>query len=103
MEGFRRVDEWRALDATLGSFDTVLTRDEMAIRALDLDALPRQERRVLGAIDGERTIREVIANSSVSSFDTCRILVQLLEARVVRGLPPPAGTSAPNTLVVRSS
>jgi DNA-binding response OmpR family regulator len=101
MEGFRRVDEWRALDATLGNFETVLGRDDLAIRTLDTDALPRQERLVLAAIDGERTIREVIAHSSVSSFDVCRILVQFLEARIVRGLPPPAATSAPNTLVVR--
>src|SRR5262249_50760923 len=84
MEGFRPVDEGRALDATLGSFDAVLVRDEMAIRALDLDAIPRQERLVLDAVDGERTIREIIAHASVSSFDTCRILVQFLEARLVR-------------------
>ena len=46
--------------------------------------LARQERAVLDAVDGERSVREIIAASNLSSFDACRILFQLLEARLVR-------------------
>ena len=42
---------------------------------------------MLEAIDGKRTIREVVAASHLSSFDACRVLVQLLEARLVRRTP----------------
>jgi CheY-like chemotaxis protein len=84
MEGFRRVDEWRVLEASLGNFESILQRDPMAIEALGLERLSRAERSVLDAIDGERTLREVIIASHMSSFDACRILTQLLEARVVR-------------------
>lgn len=84
MEGFRRVDEWRVVETSLGSFDSVLQRDPMAIEALGEGRLARPERLVLDTIDGERTIREVIAASHLSSFDACRILGQFLEARVVR-------------------
>jgi CheY-like chemotaxis protein len=84
MEGFRRVDEWRVVEEGLGSFETVLQRDPMAIAAIRLDELPRPERGVLGAIDGERTVREIVAASHMSSFDACRILRQLIEARLVR-------------------
>jgi CheY-like chemotaxis protein len=84
MEGFRRVDEWRVLEASLGNFESILQRDPMAIEALGLERLSRAERSVLDAIDGERTLREVIIASPMSSFDACRILTQLLEARVVR-------------------
>ena len=87
MEGFRRVDEWRLVEAGLGSFEAVLVRDPVAIDALprhDDGALSRQERLVLDVIDGERTVREIIAASHMSSFDACRILMQLLEARLVR-------------------
>jgi CheY-like chemotaxis protein len=84
MEGFRRVDEWRLVEASLGSFESVLQRDPMAIEAMGIDRLSRPERRVLDTIDGERTIREVVAASHLSSFDACRILGQFLEARVVR-------------------
>ena len=84
MEGFRRVDEWRVMEEKLGSFDQVLQPDPMSIEAMGEDKLPRAERAVLGAIDGRRTVREIIAASHLSSFDACRILFQLLEARLVR-------------------
>jgi hypothetical protein len=84
MEGFRRVDEWRLVEAGLGSFEAVLQRDTVAIDALGPDRLARPERIVLDAIDGERTVREIIAASHMSSFDACKILYQLLEARLVR-------------------
>lgn len=84
MEGFRRVDEWRALERTLGSFDTVLWRDDGAFGTFDRGSLPAKEALVFDAVDGERTVRAIVLASHQSSFDVCRILVQLLEARVLR-------------------
>jgi CheY-like chemotaxis protein len=88
MEGFRRVDEWRLVEAGLGNFESVLVRDPVAIEALppgpESGGLSRPESVVLAAIDGERTVREIIAASHMSSFDACRILMQFLEARLVR-------------------
>ena len=84
MEGFRRVDEWRVLERTLGSFDNVLVRDDAAFGALDIQSLPMREKAVLDAVDGDRTIRAIVSASHLSSFDVCRILVQFLEARVLR-------------------
>jgi DNA-binding response OmpR family regulator len=86
MEGFRRVDEWRKLEGTIGSFEGVLVRDALAIDAVPKDKLAKPERMVLDAIDGERTIREVVAACHMSSFDACRVIVELLEARLVRRL-----------------
>jgi hypothetical protein len=84
MEGFRRVDEWRALERTLGSFDAVLFRDDAAFGNLDVASLPSKEHVVLDAVDGARTVRAIVSASHLSSFDACRILVQFLEARVLR-------------------
>ena len=84
MEGFRRVDEWRVLERTIGNFDTVLVRDEIALRSVDMGTLPAKEKVILDAVDGERTVRSIIAASHMSSFDACRVLVQFLEARVLR-------------------
>lgn len=84
MEGFRRVDEWRVLERTVGDFDAVIVRDEAAIASFDVSALPPKERGVLEAADGDRTVRQIVAASHMSSFDACRILAQLLEARVLR-------------------
>lgn len=84
MEGFRRVDEWRVLERTLGSFDSVLVRDDAAFGTLDITTLPPREKNVLDLVDGERTVRQIVVASHLSSFDACRTLVQFLEARVLR-------------------
>ena len=59
-------------------------RDDVALGSFDVAHLPPREKVVLDAVDGERTIRGVIARSHMSSFDACRVLVQFLEARVLR-------------------
>jgi hypothetical protein len=46
--------------------------------------LTRQERNVLEAIDGERTIREIVDAMTISSFELCKILYQFLNSRLVR-------------------
>jgi CheY-like chemotaxis protein len=84
MEGFRRVDEWRAVETSLGNFESVLQREPMATEARGAPPLSRPETLVLDSIDGERTISQIISASHMSSFDVCRILAQLLETRVVR-------------------
>jgi hypothetical protein len=84
MEGFRRVDEWRLVEAGLGSFESVLQKDAAAIEAGEVDRLPRPEQRLLEMVDGKHTVREIIEQSHMSSFDTCKVLFQLLEARLVR-------------------
>jgi hypothetical protein len=84
MEGFRRVDEWRLIEERVDNFDAVLQSDASAVAALGDAALARAEQQVLELIDGERTVREVVALSHMSSFDACKVLYQLLEARLVR-------------------
>ncbi|MEO8901412.1 MAG: response regulator [Polyangiaceae bacterium] len=84
MEGFRRVDEWRLIEGSF-DFDEVLYHDTVAIERLGQDAnLTRQERAVLNAIDGERTIREIVDLTGGSSFELCKILYQFLNSRLVR-------------------
>jgi hypothetical protein len=84
MEGFRRVDEWRLIEGSF-DFDEVLYQDTVAIERLGEEAnLTRQERNVLEAIDGERTIREVVEAMSISSFEVCKVLYQFLNSRLVR-------------------
>lgn len=84
MEGFRRVDEWRVIERSLGSFDAVLVRDDGALGEGGEEGLPARERTVLSAATGERTVREIVRASNMSSFDACRILAQFMEARVLR-------------------
>ncbi len=84
MEGFRRVDEWRLIEGTF-DFDEVLYRDQVAIERIgDESKLTKQEHAVLEAIDGERTVREIVDEMDGSSFELCKILYQFLNSRLVR-------------------
>ncbi len=84
MEGFRRVDEWRLMEGALGDFEQVFYRDPVAIEALGTSRLTREERAVLMAVDGERSVREVIGAVSMGSFDVCKILYQFVQSRLIR-------------------
>ncbi|MDP9150884.1 MAG: response regulator [Myxococcota bacterium] len=84
MEGFRRVDEWRVVEAGLGDFGSVLQKDPAAVEAVQIERLAKPEQRLLEMVDGHRTVRDIVSQSHMSSFDACKILFQLLEARLVR-------------------
>jgi DNA-binding response OmpR family regulator len=93
MEGFRRVDEWRLIEGSF-DFDDVLFPDPVAIERLGEEAnLKTEERAVLSAIDGEKTIREIVNAAAASSFEVCKILYQLLNSRLVRRKAPLGATS----------
>lgn len=82
MEGFRRVDEWRLVEAGLGSFDAVLAPAPAAHG--DRSRLSKGEQKLLDMVNGERTVRAIVEQSHMSSFDACKILHHLLETRFVR-------------------
>ena len=84
MEGLRRVDEWRLIEEQIRSFDTVLRVDAEAVRAIDDGTLSREERAVLAAVDGERSVRDIVAHTEMSSFDVAKILFQLVTSRLLR-------------------
>lgn len=84
LEGFRRVDEWQLIEGSF-DFNEVLFRDQAAIKALaERSKLTAQERAVLDAINGERTVREIVDVMGGSSFELCKILYQFLNSRLVR-------------------
>jgi CheY-like chemotaxis protein len=83
LEGFRRVDEWRLMEGTI-NFDQVVMVDSMALEAIGEDKLTRTDKLVLGAVDGARTVNEVIKESAVGSFDGIKAVYQFLQSRVLR-------------------
>jgi DNA-binding response OmpR family regulator len=83
MEGFRRVDEWQLIEGSF-KFDDVLQKDAVALERYDRSKLTAAEQWVLESIDGNRTVRQVVDQVAASTFDTCKILFQFLQARLVR-------------------
>jgi len=84
MEGLRRVDEWRLIEEQVRSFDEVPRRDDEVLRSVDLDQLRSDERRVLGSIDGARSVRDIVDATKLSSFDVCKVLFQMATSRLIR-------------------
>lgn len=84
MEGFRRVDEWRLIEDSF-DFGDVLFRDEMAIDHLsEQQRLTEDEERLLGEIDGVRSVGELLDELEGGSFENCKILYRLLNSRLVK-------------------
>lgn len=83
LEGFRRVDEWRLMEGTI-NFDSVVMVDRMVVEGLGSEQLTRAEQLVLAAVDGQRTVSEVIKECSTGSFDAVKVIYQFLQSRVLR-------------------
>lgn len=87
MEGLRRVDEWRLVAEQVHDFDVVFAKNEDALSVFDASALSRTEQTVLDAVDGRRSVRELIAHTHLASFDACRALFQFATSRLIKALP----------------
>lgn len=83
LEGFRRVDEWRLMEGTI-HFDQIIIVDQFALESLDPSKLTRIDKLVIGAVDGTRTVNEIIKESAVGSFDAIKALYQFIQSRVLR-------------------
>ena len=83
LEGFRRVDEWRLMEGTI-NFDQVIVVDQYALDSLNSEKLTRIDKLVIGAVDGTRTVNEIIKESAVGSFDAIKAVYQFMQSRVLR-------------------
>ena len=83
LEGFRRVDELRLMETTV-HFDQIVMLDPPVLESVGPAELSRGEQMILSAVDGTRTIAEVIRESCVGSFEAVKILYQFLQSRVLR-------------------
>ncbi len=84
MEGLRRVDEWRLIEEQIDSFDRVPLLDVDVVRETPRERMEAVERTVLDAVDGRRTVRELIDHTHLGAFEVCKVLYQLLGSRLIR-------------------
>jgi hypothetical protein len=83
MEGSRRVDEWNRIRRVIP--------DKYAIpvveRSIEMESLPEVPRRILSAINGHRSIEELVLESRSSHFIVSRTVYELVESGHARILP----------------
>ena len=84
MEGARILDEWPMIEKRLGSLSNIYRRSAAAEGAIGPEAgkaspiLSGEEKALLQLLDGSRSVQEIIESSTLSEFDTCRVLYELV-------------------------
>ena len=66
------------------NFDQVIVIDQYALESLNREKLTRIDKLVIGAVDGTRTVNEIIKESAVGSFDAIKAVYQFMQSRVLR-------------------
>jgi hypothetical protein len=89
LEGHTRLDEWRRMRDKIPSDQVVpvivgkpVTRDKDEVA-----------KRVLGLVDDDRTIREIVRESRLGEFDVCMALFQQLEKGHIKVVRPRGSVS----------
>lgn len=83
LEGLRRVDEWRLIEDDIPNFNIVMAVAGKGAM-VDREALSYEEARVFDCVDGERTVRQVIHEADMGSFNVCTILYRLLSVKLIK-------------------
>jgi hypothetical protein len=84
MEGTRRADEWRRIREVI-STDALVPRLEEEV---DLTAMSEAERVIVGAINGVRSIAEIVLESRSSGFVVSRVVFTLARSGQVSLIEP---------------
>ncbi len=84
MEGFRRVDEWHLIEREIDDFDQVFVRNDDAVKTMGPERLTREEQIVLELVNGKNSVKDIIRQSRMSSFDVSKMLYRLLSIKLVR-------------------
>jgi CheY-like chemotaxis protein len=84
MEGFRRVDEWHLIEREIDNFDVVFLRNEDTIAQMGRGRLTREEQAILELANGKNTVKEIIRQSRMGSFDVSKMLYRLLSIKLIR-------------------
>ena len=84
MEGFRRVDEWHLIEREIDNFDQVFLRNEDAVARMGRGRLTREELAVLELVNGKNSVKEIIRQSRMGSFEVSKMLYRLLSIKLIR-------------------
>jgi len=109
MEGARIIDEWPMIEKGIRSFAAVYRHANVEIAAVPRGSavpvaeeeaaravtLSEEERKVYLLVDGRRTVQEIVERCTLSEFDTCRILYELIGRQLLEEARAPSAKAAP--------
>ncbi len=106
LDVLRMVDEWPLLEERIPNFEMILQKIN-AMALLDvLTGTPWEKRRtfqmevVYELVNGQRTIQEIIDLGFAGEFETCKNLIDLMDAGLIEPLPASPGRKWPKEIPV---
>ena len=91
MEGFRMVDEWPLVRKKISSRRMTFERlrDLPDEGASAVEEIGPNERRAMALVQTGRTVERLVELSRLGEFETCKALLNLVNAGYLRAIPPP--------------
>src|SRR2546425_11848850 len=102
MEGARILDEWPMIEKGIKPFSAVFPPANVEIAPAPRTGtwpvedepargvtLSEEDRRVYQLVNGKRTVQEIVERCSLSEFDTCRILYELVGRQLLEEMRTP--------------
>lgn len=80
MEGSRRIDEWQRITKLIPGRDSIPVLES----PIDVDSLPEVPRRILAAVNGQRSIEDLILESRSSHFQVAKTIHGFVESGAMR-------------------
>jgi CheY-like chemotaxis protein len=84
MEGVRRVDEWHLIEREVGDFDQVFLRNEEQVQNVGKARLTREELSILELVNGKNSVKDIVRQSRMGSFEVSKMLFRLLSIKLIR-------------------
>jgi len=84
MEGVRRVDEWHLIEREVGDFDAVFLRNEEQVQNVGKARLTREELSILELVNGKNSVKDIVRQSRMGSFEVSKMLFRLLSIKLIR-------------------
>jgi tetratricopeptide (TPR) repeat protein len=94
-EGVRRIDNWTRIRNEMPDTDSVMTLSSDPLSLFQDVELSAPDKKVLSLIDGKSTVREVIENSRMGSFEALKILYVLWSLGIAELKVPIPGEPLP--------
>lgn len=89
LEAARQIDEWEDIQKLIPSLDLILAIEEKPPAGTEDIQLQPLEWKVLATVDGSRPITQIVKDSHLGDFETCKVLYGLLSSGLIKVLPPP--------------
>ena len=87
----RLLEEWRGIQAVIPSLECrVRLTEELGVEHLSVD---RERWRLLTAIDGRRTVRDLVRKTNRAVLEVCHAIVELVDAGACAVAQPPASAA----------